>query len=391
MVDQTDIVVVSSEISSITNESFASTTVTQFSDIDGPSGVTFQMKSVKVSWNLGGGTMIKLGESNLLTVENKKHSTMKAKANVVDANELAGFNDYMMHHSSGSWNLDGTAEVDWFMKTKVKINKKFTLKGFNDFPIPPIVSETNLTEGTATDLYTQAHVEFTSTSNVQLTLNQPIYFQLQFNGEIIGKGYIPDYVLVPGKSSLLSYMTFSYQNEAQQKELMNLLSAYACGIDVDVVMKNFYISPSITWLSPALQSMEMTAPLPAATSPMIQQCTIYTNTTDFSKLPFSMTLYNPQGITVTLTSLKGNFTYENELIADVNLENLSPPIVIPPYSVITTPKLLPSHSYINNAAIDLFLSGGGYGETQNIIGGFFGDFPIEIFYQQSNVSLVLVS
>ena len=388
MVDQSDLTLVSSEISGITNTSFQSTTVAQFSNVISVPSATFKMKNVKISWGEGAGTMAELVHSNTLPVKGDEDLTMKAKAKVVNADNLAAFNQYLMHHESGTWSLDGEAEVNCYISATIRIKKKLTLSGFNDFPIPPEVYETNITAGTATALYTSARVGMTSLSNVKMALNQPLYFHFEYNGELIGNGYIPDYVMTPGFTSLVSFMAFSYNTKAQQQALMQLLSNYANGKSAMVTMKNFYIDPPITWMTPALKSMEMTAPLPSIVEPMIKLCTVYYSI-NLLKLPFTMTLYNPQTIPITVTAIKGNVTVDGMLVSDMDIPNLSPPIVVPARSTITTPKLTASHSYVNQASTKLIAQGGGVGSTHTRMGGLFGSFPIDIFYNQAEVPIVV--
>lgn len=389
LVDQSDLTLESTEISDIQANSFTSTTVVQFSNVKGPSGVKIELKSTNIEWNLGNfGTMVKLDHSNKLEVKNNVDTTMTAEATVTNAVAFAAFNAYLMHNEEGIWSLSGKAEVTSLVKARVNINnKKLIFQGFNNFSVPPIVCQTNLTAGTTDLLYSQALVSMTSSSNVQLSLKQDLYFRFEYEGEVIGVGHIPDYVMRPGTIDMMSYIAFSHSTSQQRGALMKLLSRYARGIDTNVKLNRFYTTPEIPWLGPALSSISMETTLPAVKESMVKGILIHSKINP-TKLPFTLTLYNPQSITVAINSIIGNLTIGDTKIADVNQPNISPPIVIQPFSTVTSQQLQ-SRSYVNFASIKLLLDGSGVGNLDNMIGAKFGSFPATFLYTQNEVPLTV--
>jgi hypothetical protein len=388
-VNASDLAIVSTEINDITNTSFTTTCVAAFSNLDGPT-VSLQMNSVTLGWNYPniGGDMVDLDNTNSLVVKNNGQSTMISSATVTNQETFADFNKYLMHNTGASWSLSGTANVQFIINALVDINKNIDLVGFNNFSVAPIVSSTNLTGGTPTILYSTASVTITSLSNVQLDLNQNLYYHFVYNGQRLGIGSIPNYVIKPGSVTQDSYIEFSYTTDAEREGLMTLLSYYSCGIDVNASMENFYTVPPITWLAPALDSISMTATLPAATDPMVLEVIIY-ELSDPDHLYFQLVLYNPQPIPVTVWAIVGNMTYKDTLIATVDLTDISPAIVIPPHSN-TTSQQLRCDSYVNEASLELIKNGGGLGNLYNDIGANFTDFPSTFYYQQLNVTMTVV-
>ncbi len=390
IVDQSDLTLESTEISDIQTNSFTSTTVVQFSNVNGPSGVKIELKSTNIEWDHGNfGTMVQLGHSNTLNVKNNVDTTMTSEATVTNPAAFAAFNTYLMHNEEGVWSLSGKAEVTFLVKATVNINnKQLIFQGFNNFSVAPVVRQTNLTSGTTEILYSQALVSMTSLSNVQLSLNQNLYFRFEYEGEVLGVGHIPDYVMRPGTVDMMSYIAFSHTTSPQEEALMKLLSRYSRGIDTNVTMRQFYSTPDIAWLAPALSSISMETTLPAVKETMVKGITIY-NKINPTKLPFTLTLYNPQSITVTISSIVGNLTIGATKIADVNQPNISPPIVIQPFSTVTSQQLQ-SESYVNSASIKLLTDGSGLGNLYNVIGAKFGSFPASFLYTQNNVPLTVV-
>jgi hypothetical protein len=393
LVNSSTLTLISADISSMTNSSFSASTVMKFTNINGPS-VKFQMNTIDVAWKEADGTtsdhMISMNNANSIVAKDNGESTISSENEILDTSTFSEFNTYLMHHSSASWTLTGTADVTFLVQATININKDVNLVGFNNFSISPIVSSTNLTNGTTTILTSKALVTMTSLSNVQLSFNQRLYYHFFYSGQLLGIGYLPDFIMFPQTSFTMdSYIDFSYNTEEQRLALMTLLSAYSCGIKVNATMNQFYTIPSIDWLAPALDSLSMTTTLPAATDPMVLEIKIYATHNDPLKLPFSMILYNPQTISCIITELYGNVTYKNEVIAVVNLPYINPPIIIPPLGNTTSQQLI-SKSYINDASIELIAEGSGLGNLYNLIIGNFSDFPVEFYYQQFNVSLVVV-
>ena len=387
MVNQSNLTVVSSEISEITNTSFLSTTVTSFSNIQGPA-VKMQLSSVDVTWSLQNeNTMLKLSKSNTVTVEDNSKSSLVSTATIKDMETFTDFNEYLMHHESTVWSFSGSAYVTYLIKTKVNLDKSMSLTGFSNFTISPVVEGVNLTDGTPQILYAQAKVSITSLSDIILTMHQDLYFSVKYREQVIGSGHIPDFVLNSGVTVQDADLQFTFTNEDEQAALMSLLSYYSSGIGVNATMINFYTYPPITWLAPALDSVVMEAYIPGMSDPLIVSVNIYKGTNLYA-LPFTLTLYNPQPIPVTITSLVGNVTYHDTLIANVNLKTINPPIFIPPYTVVTTPKYT-SKSYVNSASSSLLASGGGLGNVYSIIAGNFSAFPVSFYYQQLNTQLLI--
>lgn len=379
--------VVTTEISSLTNTSFTTATTVQFTGVDGPA-VKFQLHTADVSWDQESSTtMVTLSDSNTLTVRNDHESTMTSQATVDNSEAFADFNTYLMHADSGTWKLSGTAYVTYIVKAKVNLDKSLVFNGYNNFSVPPVVQSTNLTNGTLTTLYSVASVTVTSQSNVQFNLAQDMYYRLFFGGQQVGIGYIPKYSIYPGAVTQTSYIQFSYNTAAQQAALMQMLSYYTCGLNSNLTLQNFYIDPPITWMTSALDSISMDSSLPGTEDKLIIQITIY-NKGNPTKLPFSLQLYNPQAIPVTMYSLVSNVTYKNTVIAKVNIPSIDPPIVIPPYQNVTSQQL-PSTSYVNSASAQLLAAGGGIGATFNYIGANFSEFPTKFYYYQYNVTFVV--
>jgi hypothetical protein len=273
LVNSSSLTLVSADISSMTNSSFSASTVMKFTNINGPA-VKFQMNTIDVAWKEADGStsdhMISMNNANSIIAKDNGESTVSSKNEILDSSTFADFNTYLMHHSSASWILTGTADVTFVIQATIDINKQINLVGFNNFSVSPIVSSTNLTNGTNTVLTSKASVTMTSLSNVQLSFNEPLYYHFYYSGQLLGIGYLPDFIMFPSTSFTIdSFIDFSYSTNEQRLALMTLLSAYSCGIKVNATMNQFYTNPSIDWLAPALNSLSMTTTLPAATDPMV--------------------------------------------------------------------------------------------------------------------------
>ncbi len=83
------------------------------------------------------------------------------------------------------------------------------LIGANNFTIPPLVQSTNITNGTANQLYIASQVTMYSPSNVDLNLiNSTMYFDLIYNNVNIGIGYIPNYQMIQGAYTTQAYIVY---------------------------------------------------------------------------------------------------------------------------------------------------------------------------------------
>jgi hypothetical protein len=392
LVNSSSLTLVSANIGSMSNSSFTATTVMKFSNINGPA-VKFQMNTINIAWKEPDGTtsdhMVCMNNANSIVAKNNGQSTVTSTNDVLDDSTFADFNSYLMHHPSASWTLTGTADVTFIVQAAININKNVDLVGFNNFTVPPVIASTNLTNGTHTVLTSKAFATLTSLSNVQLSLNQDLYYHVYFMEERIGTGYLP-YFTMYAQSSFQTdtFIDFSYSTDEQRLALMTLLSDYSSGIDVNATMTEFFMIPSIDWLAPALDSLSMTATLPASTQPMVIELRVYATHNNPLKLPFDMILYNPQTLPCIITELHGNLTYHDQEIARVDLVDITPPIVIEPLSNVTTQQFV-SKSFINSASLDLLSKGSGLGNLFCVLIGNFSDFPIEFYYQQFNVSLVV--
>jgi LEA14-like dessication related protein len=392
IVNQSNLNLITAGIANPSNASFTSTVLGKFTNA-GSTTAKVKMNTLTVSWaGPGGGDMLKLSHSNSLTVENNHEATMTSLATVYDMEAFSNFNTYLIHHDSAQWTIDGTAEVSFIVTSTVNFHKEVTLQGANNFSIPPQVLNTNITNGTATELLIASDVIMTSQSNVNLDLGQTLYFNLILNGVKIGVGHINNYQMVEGPYQTVAHLDLTFSNNEEYTQICYLMGNYSCGYDMNATMQGFYLSPPLTWLTPALASMTMETTLPGCKDELVRTIYLYDNQVVPTTLPYTMVLYNPQPVPMIITAITGNIYSSGYLIATVNNQDLY--IIVPPHGTNTTMQL-PSKSVVSGPGLQVFKNlvknGGGLVDLDSHIIGNFSEFKASITYKQANVTLIVIT
>ena len=392
LVNQSNLSLEMATITNPTNTSFDSAVLGKFSNV-GSLSAKVKMNTLTVSWSgEGGGNMLKLSNSNSLTIKNNEVATISSDATVDDMTAFSNFNTYLLHHETAQWTIDGTADVTAFGVTaQVNFHKTVNLIGANNFTIPPLVQSTNITNGTSNQLYIASQVTMYSPSNVDLNLlNSTMYFDLIYNDVNIGIGYIPNYQMIQGAYTTKAYIVLSYSNNVEYQEICNVMSNYSCGIPVNATMKHFTLQPTLTWIKPALLSISMDTQLPGCTDKLVKSVLMFNKLVP-ETIPYEMVVYNPQPTNMTIVTITGSIYYMGVNIATVDNKNVN--ILVPAYTTITSGQL-PANAVNSPEAISaygtLVKNGKGYVNMYTKIIGKFGHFTANIVYNQFNVSLIVV-
>jgi len=265
------------------------------------------------------------------------------------------------------------------------------LNGYDNFPVPPNISSVATVAGINNTLSTSIVATMTSVSSMQMHLGQNMLFSVLNHGIRVGSGEIPDFVMQTGAFPISATVNLTWNTVEEYDQLMLLMSNYSMGITTPLNLVNFYTLEPIVWLAPALSTMNMPSSMPGATEPFLQEFLLYEKVIPES-IPFSMVVYNPEGVSVNITAITGQLIYEGVIIAYVNQPSIA--IYVPPGDTVTSPQY-PSDSASSPEAIvaynNLIANGGGLVDTIANITMVLGvSFEAVISYSQENITLVVV-
>lgn len=392
VVDKSSISVIETNIVNPSNTKFQSI-ITQKFENTGSYKASIRMNSLKLYWDADSESQF----CQLATLKSDDEFelssdpvTISSSADVANIDCLTNFNLYVITAEKMKLEIKGSARVKSIVNTNVDIDKSLDMYGFNNFPNKPTVDQVNITSGLSNVLFSLITATFFSESTMSLTFGQDLLFEMSSydsvsnNSYVIGIGNVPT-ALKYGELHFLSLVEMSYSNSAEQKQLMAVISNYTMGLDSVVTLGPFYLKEEVDWLRPALASIQLPTLLPGLKEKLIVSVAMYPNRLPII-VPFTMTLYNPIGVTFYLTKIVGRIYSNGVEIATVDQ---TVDIEIPPFAVITSPSLS-ANAVVSVAAYAEFTklsdNGKGFVDVYSTITGRIELFPILITYNQFNVT-----
>lgn len=385
LVNQSDLIILQANIINPNDISFTSKVTQKFSNVQSAEG-TLQMHRISLLWNDGTGNkkLASLTHSNDLTIGTNTVN-LKSQANVEDVNALSEFNLFAITADIFQWKIKGTASVETSgLHIPVDINKNVQMKGFNNFPTPPIINQINITGGTSLTILNKIAATFTNDANIAITFGQNIIFTLKSEGFIIGSGIIPDLNLMTGEFPISADVTLSaVSGTSEYDQLMKVISQYTCGVDSPVTMGPFEATTTIKWLEAGLASMNLETSIPGLKQKLIVSSDLYP--TGALQIPFTMNMQNPIDTIFIVTHIKATI---NSNGTDISTIDSDVDITIPARSTIISPEIIanaiPTPAALTELA-RLQLVGFGLLDIKSTLTGYINEFPTLSAYAQNQV------
>jgi hypothetical protein len=387
IVNKSDIVIIQATIIEPNDKSFTSSVRQKFTNT-GSITAKAHMHDIRILWEDDNDTeMVKLSNSNTIKVSSEE-AVLTSRAIVTNKEELTAFNTYAMNAEYVHWHLVGKVQIQSFINVEVDIDKHIDLVAFNNFPIPPIVQQINTTGGTKTQLFNHIIATFTSTSNIELQLNQNLNFIVKSNDISIGYGTLPNCTLLIGTHDYVASMIMLAHSDFELNQINEVISNHTNGLDVMLTIGPFYTDKTIEWLAPALSTMSLPTTMPGITTQIIKQVDMYPPKVPVT-VPFTILMHNPIDAPFRVTHITGDIFSSNIKIATVS-QTLD--ITIPPHTMLMSP-LLEANSVLSPSAYKVFenleLKGGGYIDVLSSMDGYIDKFPVILTYDQYNTTAII--
>jgi hypothetical protein len=391
MVDQSDLYIIQANIINPNDISFTSHVTQKFQNLDEDSisdGTEIQMHKLSLLWNDGTGNkkLATLTHSNAVEISTNK-VTLKSQANVKDVDALTEFNLFAISAEKFQWKIHGTATVESLgLRIPVDVKKTVNMIGFNNFPIPPVIDQINITNGSPTVITNQIQATFTNDANIAITFGQDVEFTLTSDDIQIGTGLIPNLNLQTGvfPVSAMVYLSGT-QGTAQYEQLMKVISNFTTGYPSPVVMGPFRATSTVQWLEAGLASMRLQSSIPGLTQDLINSVDMYPVDGQLA-IPFTMYMTNPIDTIYKLTHITASISSNGIVISSIDADV---DITIPPRESILSPTIYAIANYMDPAALEelgrLETVGTGLLNVRSTLTGAINEFPTESTYAQDNV------
>jgi hypothetical protein len=359
-------------------------------DLKFSSGVSIasniQLNSFKVNWNgIGGGKLMKLKHINDLEVITSKQ-TMHATVQVNNLTALTDFASSIMKLEQFELQMKGDAIVTVIVPTDVTLKKTSVLYGFSNWTYPAYIPTLNITNGTKQYLSAISLSELYSTANVEIIFGQNVYYKLKvWNDVLVGVGKFSNFTLFTGNFSDISTIELSYSTPEEYNGLMYLIGNYMSRVDTPVVVNELYLETPVQWLAPALADIQIHAVIPGINSELIVYTDMYVSVRNPLKVPFTLTLFNPLPVPVTVDALDAEIFYQGVMIATVDATGLQ--VVIPPGGQVTTQEIIAQvDPRETSTVLDLLSAGYGLIDCVSITTLYVVEFKSVVNYFQNNIS-----
>jgi hypothetical protein len=396
MVDKSGLEMQSILITNPSDTKFTSTCVQKFSNT-GSLQATALMKNIKISWEYaGGGTAVELTDFNEIVVGggNDKEQTLTSTATIINNTALSDINIYAVSNKDVEWHFTGDIDVTYFITVNVRIDKYVTLYGYDSFPIAPIQNGMKTWGGSHNQLYSKLNLTMYSSATIEMELGQTMYFNIINEGIIIALGSIPNYSVHAGPNSVEANITLVYNNDEQYNQVMKVFSNYTSGFSSPVNLVDFYTIPSIPWLQPSLDTINMNSYFPSSTASILHFY-LYSPINPLNDIYVKIVMYNGEDVDVNVQHIYGKLFYQDVQIGYVDTTNTVnfEGVHIPPKSNVTTIKLLTT-DIITTAAVKAYKSlvdaGGGLVDTYDLTIMNISSFVANFSYVQRNVELTVI-
>lgn len=388
--EHTSIEISVAHISNPTNEGFESDVTMRFSKGSPIPDTTIQMHDTYIKWRDVSGelrTLVKLSHTHQIKAVTGDQQ-LKSIATVVDMEAFTSFNQFSVDAGSILWDMSGAARVHALIDVEVDLDKPVTMEGFNNFSIPPVVQDVTVTGGSPTELYSVSNTEITSQANIALYLAQDLNFYIKSRGITIGLATIPNAVLDTGTFTSTSNVVMKWSTQQEYDELMLVLGRFMMGQPSNVTMENFFLTNTITWLEPGLDSIKMSSSLPGVSDALVGQINMYISLLHLINVPFDLHLFNPVDSYVEMQSVTCEIYFEGVHIADVDEQDIG--LMIPPKTMVISPKFSARTDLKHTSTlVDLLNAKFGYLDLYCSMKSLVGEFPVSAVYNQMQVPAYL--
>lgn len=378
-----DITVNVAKVINPTDEGFTSETTIKLSH---EAAIPARLKVHKnsfISWeDPSGGKLVLMQDSNTIPINTNFH-TLTSYARVIDQDAMSRFNVYAITAQDIDWHMRGQSTVTAIIQMDIDMDKPTPMYGFNNFSIPPVISEVIVTSGSPTVLYSSATATLYVESNMALVFGQDLYHIITVNDTNIGRARIINCEMYPGETVVPLVVEMFWSTTEEYDVLMRVLSNFMMGIDTGLVLKHFYLPKPVSWLTAGLDSIVMNTILPPVTEKMVVEIYMYPRLLQPLNIPVEIIMYNPIDTNATVTSLVCDVFYKGALAAKMNEQGLT--ILVPAKTQIRTPRLDSTNYATVNIIRELISAGYGLMDLYCQVGMTVGEFPSSVKYNQFQV------
>ncbi|KAF8314052.1 hypothetical protein DL93DRAFT_2167525 [Clavulina sp. PMI_390] len=208
---------------------------------------------------------------------------------------------------------------------------------------PTNVSNLDVYHGYSSYLQINTDATIYNPSNISIGTGT-VAFGVGFQNEVIGSAIITDAYIVPGSAEYPTQVRYEPSGGAATASGTVLLENYISGIDTTIAIEGQKSTTNIASLQPALESIALSAVIPAINATLITQTNIEfpPDVANTKKATTTFGLANPFTASINLNTVVANATYNTGsatlLVATIN-DKFSSPISASGHSTITSPSI----------------------------------------------------
>lgn len=389
MQDVTDDEEISMSVATISNpteDSFDVSSTMTFSKKP-PLPATAKMHDTDLSWE--GLPLAVMTHINKLDVDTPPQ-TLQSSVLISDVEVMSDFNIFLMGASSFDWHIHGHADaIAVGDKVDITVDKDISMKGFDGFPVSPIIETVSVYEGTPEYLYSLSTTLLFSPANIAFVFGQDVHFQFKSNGVQVGVGTIYNASFLPGEFAVNATIAMTYGTALQTAEMSNVCGRYISQLPTNVTMENFYLSSPVAWLTPALAGLHFESVLPPVNEGVIDSLDMFVYLGDILNVQWGGHFYNPLDTFLTMYTMKCDVVYEEAVIGKVNEKDIE--ITIPPKSHIISDNDMHARTVLENSeeTMALLKAGSGLLMLDCQISTAIDYFMVDLHYVQADVPVTI--
>lgn len=344
---------------------------------------TAKMHNTDLSWE--GVHLAVMTHNNKLNVDTPPQS-LHSSVVITDVSAMSDFNIFLMDIQSFDWHIHGHADaIALNDKVDVLVEKDITMRGFDNFPVDPVIQSVSVYAGSSEVLYSLSTTLLFSPSNIALSFGQDLIFDLKSNDIKVGVGTISMASFQTGEFAVNTSIAMSFGSPAETAEVNKVCGRFICQLPTVVTMENFRLAQPIAWLTPALSSLRFESVLPPVQEWVIDSLDMFVYPLDVLNVLWGGHFFNPLDVVLTLYSMKCDILFENEVIAQVDEPDIE--IIIPPRTHIVSENDMRARTVLAHTkqVLDLLAAGGGLLDLDCQIHNSMGDFMVDLQYVQGQV------
>ncbi|RKP10331.1 hypothetical protein THASP1DRAFT_21943 [Thamnocephalis sphaerospora] len=224
----------------------------------------------------------------------------------------------------------------------IKFEQEITIQGMSGLAsVPLVVNKITVQGGTAEHIEIGLVVTMVNPANVEMSAGD-IYFQVFFQGQLVGRCKIPNVTLKLGSNTVESTVYFEPKGAAAIAAGRKMLSDYAAGIENPIGVAGYEGTTDIESLKEGLSSIRLTSTMPALHEQMIRGARFAISPLELLRLqaPSQVDAYNPMDAALDLVSMSAQMFYKGASLGDLNQDFGANPVHLPPKTVTTTPNIM---------------------------------------------------